>query len=47
MIGGLSACGSVTVVSFPPSLRLRFTLPFAEPQAEVLGRKGNNAVFSI
>jgi len=38
MIGGLSASGSATVVSlrapFPPSLRLRFTFPFAEPLAE-------------
>jgi hypothetical protein len=34
MIGGLSACGSATVVSLRLRLRLRSTYPFTEPQAE-------------
>ena len=30
---------------FPPSLRLRFTFPFAEPQAEALVKTINAEIF--
>ena len=33
--------GRYTPAPFPPSLRLRFTFPFAEPQAEATSRRNN------
>jgi hypothetical protein len=32
---------------FPPSLRLRFTFPFAEPQAEATKAKGRQVFPSV
>jgi len=39
--------GRSAAAPFQPSLRLRFTFPFAEPQAEALVYNGNHAVSSI